>query len=305
MGNSTILTATRQPAPTADGSHSAAHVRELELRLDAVGVATTATPEDIARLTSEVKRQHGAWSVLRQVAQRYEASCRLAVRQERRQALDAEIALLEQQQRALEQQSAALRAADTEAQGWAKPLARDLDTSLETQITVHQPEMMRVFRMLVPCAFRFQDITMRRGAGGIELGLQYRGCHRAAGEPMFFLSQAQANVLALAIFLSFAARQSWSKLDTLLMDDPVQHLDDLDAVAFLDRLRAIATAKGGAAKQLIVSTCDRNLYLLMLRKFNQLNSMGHRFVGLSLTEGVDSPQIVHDVGGAEPVPQVA
>ncbi|MGD0919027.1 MAG: hypothetical protein ABSB22_21490, partial [Thermodesulfobacteriota bacterium] len=119
-----------------------------------------------------------------------------------------------------------------------------------------------------------------------------------AGEPRFFLSCAQANVLALSIFLSLAGKQRWSKLDALFLDDPVQHLDDLNAVAFLDNLRAVSLGKFGPKRQIIVSTCDQNLYLLMIRKFRMLETAGIKFMGISLLDrGIEGPEIYYDAGG--------
>ena len=80
-----------------------------------------------------------------------------------------------------------------------------------------------------------------------------------------FLSNAQLNVLALSIFLSLGAGHKWSRINYPLLDDPVQHLDDLDALAFVDSLRAVALGKFGEKKQIIVSTCDENLYRLMIQ----------------------------------------
>ena len=75
----------------------------------------------------------------------------------------------------------------------------------------------------------------------------------------------------------------------------MQHLDDLDAVSFLDNLRAVALEK---RKQVVVSTCDQNLYLLMIRKFRVTGKHGIRFRGISLLDnGGNSPEVVYDVGG--------
>ena len=143
-------------------------------------------------------------------------------------------------------------------------------------------------------------MTLKREETGIRLGLRYRGQEKDAGEPRFFLSSAQANVLALSIFLSLAGKQNWSKLETILLDDPVQHLDDLDAVAFLDSLRAMALGGFGPKKQIIVSTCDKNLYLLMIRKFSLLEADGLHFTGISLLDkGFGGPEIIYDVGGPQ------
>lgn len=148
---------------------------------------------------------------------------------------------------------------------------------------------------MVPCPYLFDDIQMQRSKNGVDLGLKYRDQVRAPAEPKLFLSEAQANVLALAIFLSFASSQQWSRLQTILLDDPVQHLDDLDAVAFLDNLRAVVLQR---RKQVFVSTCDQNLYLLMIRKFRVIGKEGIRFRGISLLDnGSNAPEVVYDVGG--------
>ena len=132
----------------------------------------------------------------------------------------------------------------------------------------------------------------------LELGLRYRGQEEDVGEPQFYLSNAQANVLALSLFLSFTRAQRWARLETILLDDPVQHLDDLDAVAFLDTLRSVALGSLGPRKQVVVSTCDQNLYLLMIRKFGMLESMGLRFTAISLLDrGEAGPEVLYDIGG--------
>jgi hypothetical protein len=143
-------------------------------------------------------------------------------------------------------------------------------------------------------------VTLKREETGIRLGLRYRGQEKDAGEPRFFLSSAQANVLALSIFLSLSGKQNWSKLETILLDDPVQHLDDLDAVAFLDNLRTMALGGFGPKKQIIVSTCDKNLYLLMIRKFRLLEANGLQFTGISMIDkGSGGPEIIYDIKGSE------
>ena len=107
-----------------------------------------------------------------------------------------------------------------------------------------------------------------------------------------FLSNAQLNLLALAIFLSMGARQRWSRLETLLLDDPVQHLDDLDAVALLDTLRAVSLGRFGRRRQIVISTCDHNLFQLIVQKFQPLRAVGATFSAVTLVErGSEGPMI--------------
>ena len=196
-----------------------------------------------------------------------------------------------------------LRKAEMASKQWIAPLADAVDKVVERRLRAHQPEIVRLFKGMIPCPYDFEDVPIVRDDKGIHLGLAYHGIGRSSGEPRLFLSSAQANVLALAVFLSLARHQRWSHLNSLLLDDPVQHLDDLDAVAFLDCLRSISLERTGSGKQIIMSTCDKNLYLMMIRKFSLLSKSGRlSFTGISLLEGGrDGPQVVYDVGGPDNV----
>ena len=181
---------------------------------------------------------------------------------------------------------------------WSKMVKEAASTIVENEIRAHQPEVVRLFKTMIPSPYLFDDLLMYRTEEGLTLGLKYRDQVRDPGEPKLFLSSAQANVLALAIFLSFACTQRWSNLESIFLDDPVQHLDDLDAVSFLDNLRAVALGRYGPKKQVILSTCDQNLYLLMIRKFRLIKADGLKFCGISLLErGTNAPEVIYDIGG--------
>lgn len=182
------------------------------------------------------------------------------------------------------------------ADSWRNTLTETLNSAVETRINYHIPEIIQLFKGMIPNSYLFEEIKMKRAGDALKLGLVYRGHTHDVGEPEYFLSNAQANILALSIFLSFATKQSWSKLNTILFDDPVQHLDDLDALALLDNIRNAALGKYGEKKQVVISTCDQNLYLLMIKKFKLLANSGVSFKAISLNEnGVEGPDIIYDV----------
>ncbi len=58
--------------------------------------------------------------------------------------------------------------------------------------------------------------------------------------PAYIFSSAQNNVLAIAIFLSFALDSKWSKLETIFLDDPIQNMDDINIYAFTDLIKKIS-----------------------------------------------------------------
>jgi hypothetical protein len=191
-----------------------------------------------------------------------------------------------------------LNRAEAEVKRWRTLMSELVRRAVTDRVRAHKAEINSLFKGMIPAPYMFEEVTMSQAGDGLALGLRYRNQEEDVGEPRFFLSNAQANVLALSLFLSFARAQRWARLDTILLDDPVQHLDDLDAVAFLDILRSVALGGLGPKKQVVVSTCDRNLYLLMLRKFGMIESMGLKFTGISLVDrGEAGPEVIYDIGG--------
>lgn len=80
-------------------------------------------------------------------------------------------------------------------------------------------------------------------------------------EPAFFFSTGQANALAIAVFLGCSTGQSFSRLRTLMLDEPVQNFDDLHYLALLTLLKRAALDR-----QVIFSTGDRNIAELTWRQ---------------------------------------
>jgi methyl-accepting chemotaxis protein len=96
--------------------------------------------------------------------------------------------------------------------------------------------------------------------------------------PLLVFSSSQANVAALTFFLAMSWTAGSHALPFLLLDDPLQAMDDVNALGFADLCRHIR-----GARQLIVSTHDRRLGSLLERKLapraagNQTRVL--RFVG--------------------------
>lgn len=84
--------------------------------------------------------------------------------------------------------------------------------------------------------------------------------------PAYLFSSAQINTLAIAIFLTFSLDNNWSKLDTILLDDPIQNMDDINVYNFTDIIRRISEKK-----QIIISTHDDRIKDFMITKFGEKN----------------------------------
>jgi exonuclease SbcC len=180
---------------------------------------------------------------------------------------EQELANYDHDLRECERELKALTSVGTTLNKWEDSLRKRVEAAVREFVFPREAEIENTFLSLVADPFRFERIAVDHDAShGLRLGLVFRSLSEPSGSPEFFLSAAQMSALALSIFLSLARSQTWSWLDTILLDDPVQHLDDLDCIALLDGLRNVA--RQSRSKQLIISTCDRSLYHHMIRKFS-------------------------------------
>ena len=70
--------------------------------------------------------------------------------------------------------------------------------------------------------------------------------------------------------MSAALTQTWSSFAPILLDDPVEHFDDLNAYSFIDLIRGLVMEPRNE-HQFIISTCEDRLYHLIRQKFNKIN----------------------------------
>lgn len=84
--------------------------------------------------------------------------------------------------------------------------------------------------------------------------------------PEWYFSSAQLNVVALSTFFGRANSVQYSPIDTIFIDDPVGHFDDINILAFVDLLRTMIEKK---KKQIIISTHDEVVYKLLRRKLSE------------------------------------
>jgi DNA repair exonuclease SbcCD ATPase subunit len=82
-----------------------------------------------------------------------------------------------------------------------------------------------------------------------------------AVQPYLYTSTGQLNVLALSVFIGVALRQRISKLNFVMLDEPVQNLADVQFLAFLSFVKRVALGR-----QVILSTADSNIAELFRRQ---------------------------------------
>lgn len=94
----------------------------------------------------------------------------------------------------------------------------------------------------------------------------YDDSENNAMSPVLYLSSAQVNILSLCIFLAKVLSEKNTTFNTIFMDDPIQHLDGINLLAFIDVLRTITTKMG---RQIIISTHNEQFYNLLKVKMDE------------------------------------
>lgn len=80
--------------------------------------------------------------------------------------------------------------------------------------------------------------------------------------PSLFFSSGQRRAVGLAFLLAVHLGCTWSRLNTLVLDDPVQHIDDFRALQLTEVLSAIRRS----GRQMIVTVEDEALARLLRRR---------------------------------------
>jgi DNA repair exonuclease SbcCD ATPase subunit len=104
---------------------------------------------------------------------------------------------------------------------------------------------------------------------GDNLDFDLRVVSRVAGEdkPANVLSSGQRAALAITIFWTMNLYGAYSP-PLMLMDEPIQQIDDINSLNFLDTLRWIADS---GKRQIIISTANSRIAGLIRRKFSYLD----------------------------------
>lgn len=84
------------------------------------------------------------------------------------------------------------------------------------------------------------------------------------------LSSGQITTVALSFFLGIAFKMQFSKFKTYFFDDPIQHMDDLNILSFIDLLRVHLHEKNFAS-QIFISTCNEDMENLLVSKMTHFN----------------------------------
>jgi len=148
-----------------------------------------------------------------------------------------------------------------------------------TQLTALEPLVQRVYGRIDPHPV-FKSVRlitwMRAGRGRLSAEVADLVTDVKSSSPAMLLSSSQTNALAVAIFLALNLGLPTRPLDAVMLDDPLQSLDDVNLLGLIDLLR-----RTKQQRQLLISTHDDRFGQLLGRKLRPVERNGrtviHRF----------------------------
>ena len=140
---------------------------------------------------------------------------------------------------------------------------------VETQLESIGRLLQRIYATADPHpAFRAVSLLCRmpRGRGAVIPKVSDTFRERESETPHTILSSSQLNVLAVSVFLALNLGMPSLPLETVILDDPFQSLDDVNLLGLIDLLR-----RSRAQRQLFISTHDERFAGLLERKLRPVD----------------------------------
>ena len=177
--------------------------------------------------------------------------------------LEADLAAREAQLLAARERASRASAAEEESKTLQRAAVRAATAVTTNRFEALRPVIQDVYSRLDPhpafTRLLFSvDVYREKGIASAQVEDPEE---QVSADPLLVFSSAQANVVALSAFLALGWAAREDAMPFLLLDDPLQSLDDVNALGFADLCRHIR-----GRRQLIVSTHDERLAALLERK---------------------------------------
>jgi len=138
------------------------------------------------------------------------------------------------------------------------------------------PLLQRIYARIDPHpAFRAVKLLVKmvRGRGRLGTVIDDALMDVSSDSPSMIFSSSQMNALAVSVFLAFNLGIGRLPLDVVILDDPLQSLDDVNLLGLIDLLRRTKDRR-----QLFVSTHDVRFARLLERKLRPVGPDQHSLV---------------------------
>lgn len=249
----------------------------LETEATRLGVAGQGVQplQDRIRAGVEVRRRELAQ--IEQAAVLLQASRRVdAVR-----VLEQEVGAAREEMLAADKQMSRVRGATTKAKEAVDMVRRVRGEFIDEQLAQLEPLLLELFQRLRPhidwpeVRYRLRGDVRRMLSFEVGNGLN----------PSFVFSSGQRRAAGLAFLLALHLSRRWCALKTLVLDDPVQHIDDYRALHLTEVLSAIRRT----GQQVICTVEDESLAGLLARRLRSDETSSGMIVhmGYSAASGIE------------------
>lgn len=240
---------------------------EKELRARIEGLKTEVSKQQVEKWIAENEQQE---MDLEQLVQKIDQISSLLLNEK-------ELAILQQQQQYeqdIEKLNGCINSITSYKQDFEnlnKNLEAEERAIIQAQLENH-PIITWIFKSINPHPF-YNDLEIINDKGKTQFK---SGGNEIQLDQIF--SAAQTNILVLSIFLGLGMTQKYSVLGQLFLDDPIQSMDDVNILAFIDLLRAILGSKS-EQNNLVISTHDSNFAKLLRIKMRNRPLVEYRLIG--------------------------
>lgn len=185
------------------------------------------------------------------------------------------------------------QAAVAKAKSLEKSVRRSAGEIIDERLALISPLLNELYQRLRPHSdWRNIDYSIR---GDVRRLLSLKVGNDL--NPQFVFSSGQRRAAGLAFLLSVHLARSWTKWNTLLLDDPVQHIDDFRALHLVEVLAAFR--QGG--RQIVCAVEDEALADLLCRRLLSTSEAGGR--RYLIDTGPDGSAGVLEAVEIQPLPQ--
>ena len=132
-------------------------------------------------------------------------------------------------------------------------------------------EVLNDMFMYIEPHLKYDEISFKVDLNGNNKGIFIQARDNSINDnntPIYYLSEAQINILSICIFLADHAREfDDNAINTIVIDDPVQSMDDLNSYALIDLCKIFARR---FKKQIIITTHNRSFFNLFREKLPEI-----------------------------------
>lgn len=203
-------------------------------------------------------------SRINEAGRQFEAAASLEASRARHARITAELATLRTRLAKKEQDVDARKQTNEVATTLLAAVKADAESFVAERLTQLRPLLSQFYAAIDPHpTFRSVEIATRQFGGKHRLTPLLRDIDMRidVADPGETLSTSQANALAVSLFLAFNLGFAPTRMKALVLDDPLQNLDDVHLLGLVDLLRKILPFR-----QMIITTHDHAFAALLARK---------------------------------------